>query len=80
MNTQTRTADQTTRPAAASTAVAGSSRRTYRSREVGIGYGRSSGYGLLCLQGFRLEVPLPGERIQSDGRVLGQRVPQQGEV
>lgn len=45
MNPQTRTAEQTARPAA-STVAAGSSRRTYRSREVGIGYGRSSGYGL----------------------------------
>lgn len=45
MNTQTRTADQTARNPA-STVVAGSSRRTYRNRDVGIGYGRSSGYGL----------------------------------
>jgi len=47
MNTQTRTAEQTVRPLnAVSAPAAGSSRRTYRSREVGIGYGRSSGYGL----------------------------------
>ena len=47
MNTQTRTADQTVRSAASTvTVAAGSSRRTYRSREAGIGYGRSSGYGL----------------------------------
>ena len=48
MNTSIRTADQTARPAttAATATAVGSSRRTYPSREVGIGYGRSSGYGL----------------------------------
>lgn len=46
MNTNTRTAEPTVRPVAVSTAVPGSSRRTYRSRDVGVGYGRSSGYGL----------------------------------
>lgn len=46
MKTNTRTNEPTTRPAAATTVVAGSSRRTYRNREAGIGYGRSSGYGL----------------------------------
>lgn len=47
MNTESRIALDTVRNATvASTPAPGASRRTYRSREVGIGYGRSSGYGL----------------------------------
>ena len=46
MNTQTPTTD-TTRTAPTTLASSlGSSRRTYRSRETGTGYGKSSGYGL----------------------------------
>ena len=46
MNTQTQTTDTARTTPATLASSLGSSRRTYRSRDVGTGYGKSSGYGL----------------------------------